>query len=385
MTHRTIQDNNANDASMDFSPPTNQRPQRSTTTATMPTRTPAQARVTDYDPAYHTFRFEMLAVLSRIHKASSNLCELCESTLMQQVHHTYTALLTTINPPPPPPDAPGSRVRRALFNPNTSFPELRTTANPHPTMIEDALDTLLFHDPSARETILDRLFEPLYQPHHDTPNLLQTQIWYCFAGEYTLVDAVQGRSIADFARMHLQLLTNLTGGRARDGGRVYLCAAATDPASRYKCFGGRVHEGYPFAGDVERQTACAMEAVERKMDGAVWALVREGLYERRWPEGLDDERDWLVVLRAVEQAEWFKEKIRRLGELMRYKDVKHRYEKAAEEWRAGRGARRAAVLAGREGEADGIVGTLNMLDGMKKRLLQQEWHVADPVHEYGDE
>ncbi|KAH6627410.1 hypothetical protein F5144DRAFT_548870 [Chaetomium tenue] len=351
-----MQDNNANDA-MEVSPPISPRPQWPATIATMPTRTPAQASVTDYDPAYHTFRFEMLAVLSRIHHVSSELCERCEKTLMNHVHHTYTTLLTATNPPLVPPDAPGSRICRALFNPNQMFPEIRTTANPHPVMVEDALETLLFHDPSARETILDRLLEPLYQPHQDTPNLLQTQIWYCLAGGYTLVDALQGRSIADFARMFQQLFTNLTGGRARADGRVYLCPAAADmQAEEYGCFGGPVPGEYPFGGDVEAQTACVLEVVKNRMDGAVWALVREGLYDdkRGWPEGMEGERDWLVVLRAVEEAEWFKEK--------------RRHEEAAEKWRARRAARRAAQLAGREG-----------------RLLLQEWDVTDPVPEYGDE
>lgn len=203
------------------------------------------------------------------------------------------------------------------------------------------------------------------------------------------MDAVHGRSITEFARTHMQLLTNLTGGRARGDGREYACRAASDPGSAYDCFGGPVVGEYPFGGDAEKKTACVLDAVQNHMDEEVWEVVREALDEdmkgEPWPAGLDQEKDWLVVLGVVERTEMFKARIRALKAGEEYRFVAERHEKEAEDWRAGQGARRAAELAGRESEVDGIEMSLVMLDGMKTAFLKQNWEEPDDVIEYGEE
>ncbi|KAH6839552.1 hypothetical protein B0I37DRAFT_439268 [Chaetomium sp. MPI-CAGE-AT-0009] len=343
----------------------------------MSPRTPAQAAVTAYDPALHTLRFDMLAIFHSIQHPRTPLCKPCQNRLFLEVHDAYVALLTT-NPAP---DAPGSRIRSGAVSRSSGLIDFTTTAHPDPVRVSDALPALHFHSTTARDATLDRVFQVLYRRHDDTLNLVQTQIWHCFAGRYTVADAVAGRSFAEFARTHMQLLTNLTGGRARGSGRVPGCL--TGPMRG--CFGGPVASGYPYGGRVGEQTACALDAAERHTDGAVWAVVEERIGARgEWPAGLEGEEDWLVVLAVLERTEVFRERMRALAETAEYRSQVRLFERMAETWRTGPEARRAAELAGREGEVDSLDGTKNLLGGIAGELMTREYLIGDASVEFGD-
>lgn len=374
----------------------------------MSPRNSAEARAPNYDPAYHTLRFEMLWMLSSINRNSNELCPSCEKTVAHTVRDGYTRLLTRSDPNPLQPDSPGSRIPRAFVNPRNGLIDMRSTAQPPdapPQHVEDAISLLHFHCPSARDAALDRLFAELYRPRDDTLNLAQTQVWWCVAGTYTIGDAVAGRSIAEFARTHMQLATNLTGGRAEgQGRRVDLCCAVMRPVGEeeeeegggdpdrknYRCFGVPVEAGYPFGGDVSRQTTFAVNLVSRYMHPSVWWIVveafkaLEALEVGKWPAELVGERDRLVVLGTLERTEWFRERIRELAEGPEYRRVVEWYQCQATAWRAGEAARRAGELARRESEVDGTIGTLNMLNGIMERILRPDWDTREAIVEFGD-
>ncbi|KAK3296479.1 uncharacterized protein B0H64DRAFT_461748 [Chaetomium fimeti] len=352
--------------------------QSTPSTATLPSRTPAQAAITAYDPALHTLRFDMLAVLHSIQHPTPTLCQPCQHWLYLEVHSAYVVLLTK----PPPREAPGSRISRAAIHAPSGLMDFTTTSQPTPTLVKDATAILHFHDPTARDATLDRLFEVLYRPHDDTLNLIQTQIWHCFAGRYTVYDAVAGRSFTEFARTHMQLLTNLTGGRARGSGRVPGCL--TGPGEG--CFGGPVECEYPFKGVVGSQTGSALEAAERHTDAAVWDVVQAELGDKDgWPEGLRGEEDWLVVLGVLEQTERFRAAMRVLARTGPYRCRARWCARMAETWRTGPEARRAAELAGMETEVDDLEGTKNLLDGISGQLLTRQWLEHNQTLEYGDD
>ncbi|KAK4154931.1 hypothetical protein C8A00DRAFT_32289 [Chaetomidium leptoderma] len=370
---------------------------------TLPMAT-SEGPATNYDPAYNTLRFDILAVLSAIESTpETDLCTHCRHTVLRTARRAFDAILDT--EPAELTTPTGRQIRHAFLKRDTGtlhFTTISTPGHPrtNPIPVADAITIRNFLSPTHHETLLDALLKPLSESHDDNEtlnlnlNLAQTQLWFCLAGTaFTLHDAILGRrSLAAFAHTHGQLLTNLTRG-------LRTCYAGGPDST---CFGLPVPEAfyYLYAGDVALQSRAAVRAALKRMDGPVAGLVEGQLLRSwEWPEAVrtrykgcsmdwyDEEEggqvDWVEVLAAVEKMPAFRARMVALREREEYKRLEETVAEGVREWREGEGRRRAAGIVGAEGKKGGdrVEGTRRLMEGLVQQLIVMDAFKTDePVY-----
>ncbi|KAK4237609.1 hypothetical protein C8A03DRAFT_15873, partial [Achaetomium macrosporum] len=361
----------------------------------------AQLVSTDYDPAYDTLRFDILAILSTI-SLDARLCPGCRQTFLQAARHAFNTILDDPHVDMSLTTSP-SIIVRAWLEPETGLINFITTANPSLVSVSDA--SLVRHslNPDRSEEMLDRVFKALLVPgEEDTFNIVQAQLWLCLEGTYTVADAVRGQSLGQFARSHMQLLNALAraqGGavnpRPRGGGGV--SDDEENPPICTKCLGfqqdvtlDRIMKGYPWGGDVTLQTQAVSRWILHHMDSkAVAKIVYEQLYMFRseWPrelvpEGPELVPDWCAVLDGVEKLPAFKARLRYLGRSEEYRGLQRGLEESVKEWKEGADARAAALASvlptdvdlarrvrGEVGQLEEVANTKSMLQALVGELM----------------
>jgi hypothetical protein len=284
---------------------------------------------TPYDPAYDTLRFDILVALSLI--KATDICNDCMQTTLITAIRAFEAIL----------NAPsqylrgGSYIHHVNADAATSaIISFTTTANPTtPVTLRNALLTRNMLSPSSTTSLVDRILAPLSFPSDDAPNLSQTQLWFALAGRYTLLDAIQNRPLAEFARTHMQHLNNICRSRlGLHANQASFCPLG--PAS--SCFGLPMPAGYPYPDRPGRQSEVALRHAMDYLDIAVEEVVEDQMENRReWPAGVRErEHPDLEVLGAVEGLPAFRARMEALQFRDKYQRLEGEMEVVRREWRA---------------------------------------------------
>ncbi|KXX83009.1 hypothetical protein MMYC01_200384 [Madurella mycetomatis] len=119
---------------------------------------------------------------------------------------------------------------------------------------------------------------------NDAWNLVQCKLWHALRGQYNLLDAVQGRSLANFMRAHMTLLNALLRERERPKRERHTCERR-DRAGGSACFPD-VLRAHPYGRDVAEQTrhavASALDCLDRSVAEIIWqALVEDRARRKR--------------------------------------------------------------------------------------------------------
>ncbi|KAK3301772.1 uncharacterized protein B0T15DRAFT_578031 [Chaetomium strumarium] len=270
-----------------------------------------------YDPAYNTLGFDILAVLSLIRLKTPD-CDACRQTLIgtaQQAFSTILAMPTSTSTATTTSSTTAdSTIFSARVEPNdtTGLIKFITTANPVPISVADALLVRNAVNPDRTREMIDRVFDALLVPgQHDTffGQLAHAQLWLVLDGTYTVADAdaamrgegegeeeqqQQQRSLGEFARSHMALL----GALARaQGGELDPLPLATDICTA--CLGFQEDDaldnnmtGFPWGGELSLQTL----VLQRKVEGMV----------KEWKEGADTRAAAVALMMPTntELARW---------------------------------------------------------------------------------
>jgi hypothetical protein len=327
-------------------------------------------QVPAYDPAFNTLHFDILAVLSAIYEAGR--CTRCTRHLIRTAERALGIILKHHDPPIT--GASPSHVKYIRVYADTAEIMCSTTVNPTELISVRDADRLRNHytRSSLRESLVDGLLEPLFQAGDDTFNLDQTLLWYCLWGKYTVTDAVHGRSLSEYARAHMQLMTNIVRYRRQHPRSVHLSC---------DCFGmtPEMLESYLSGADATRFSEAAVSRALASMDGSVAAIVKD---QRRrpweWPEkvrpGVDGKvGDWLVVLDAFDKMPAFQARLRALGTREQHRREERRLEDMAKEWRENIGWRIATM----EWRVAEVEDTRTLLEELVQKLVLDPLEVVE--------
>jgi hypothetical protein len=319
---------------------------------------------TQYDPAWDTLRFDILAVMSLIGLETRG-CDACRHTLLGTAQRAFNTILVMANSIS---STTGSTILSAWVEPaDTTGPiYFTTTANPTPVRVLDALLVRNTINPERTREMIDRVvFDALLVTGEDDTlfgNLRHAQLWLVLDGRYTVADAVRTgdhtqKSLGEFARAHMALLNALA--RAQ-GGNVDPLPVTTNVCTA--CLGFQDDDtldcnmtGYPWGGDITLQTqALCAWWIPHHMDKSVANIVRDGLFSRsraEWPKqlvpkGTELVPDWVAVLDGLERLPAFQARLRGLARSdEQYQKLQEKVEDILEEWREGADARAAAVAS----------------------------------------
>lgn len=290
-----------------------------------------------YDPAYDTLHFEMLAVLTLIEHSRTRLCWSCRRHAHRVAWRAYWRLLRPLNDESGDDDNRDStllklraRIRRDLQSPshvrafwlpapnnndNTPHPSgfsIVTTAHPYDLTATPVLHALVARriaNPAAHAAMLDCPIQALSNRGDDAFNADQAMLWFALRGFYSLLDAIEGRSLAEHLHGHLSLLSALYRQRDRPiepGARQWWCRKQLPEGhpDQTRCFDQPLPEG-PCPPDTGVQNKRALDWAMRHMHPAVRELVKHKLairfHSSEFPAAAKETwDDYITVFRAMD-------------------------------------------------------------------------------------
>lgn len=292
-----------------------------------------QTEAMPYDPAVDTVLFEISLMLSIIDHSRS-LCPGCKRSMCELIRRASERRLDRE------PDLVGSspsRIRQISRNAAGSLQFSSTLAARPVTFVSWGLVKWLLR-PGWDADAVDATVTALSEPGDDAWNLAQCKLWHALGGQYNLVDAVQGRPLADFMRAHMTLLNALRREPERPGPERHPCERR-DRVGRSACF-PEVPRAYPYGGDVARQTnhavASALDCLDASVAEIVWHALVEDWARRERGLGVRpcQEGDEIAVVAALEQTPAFKARLLALGRGERYKSLEELSTSTLADWRS---------------------------------------------------
>ena len=260
--------------------------------------------VPDFDPAIHTLLFDIMLLWSYVGRRETSLCRDCLLEVLGIAERAAEGRIIAAH------DS-AAAAAAALLGPVSNIIDIWQSGQENIAAVYLATTFTGAHRPidffaavRARQRLdylesypqlVDRFIEHLWplEGAGDGWTADQCKLWFAVAGTYSVPDAAAGRDVAGFADNHRALMNHLV--RAGPAGR---CAR--------NCFSlGVAPEmyGYPFAGDVERQSQVVylrcLEMMDEQVRQIVIEVVEDTAGDGAMPLTLREDGDRLRMLKGV--------------------------------------------------------------------------------------